>query len=169
MVNLKAYKVLTVAEEGVIRVPEVAVKLGLKSSTLHKYLRILEKERLVEKIDTNTYRVTELGMSFVNSLLKARETSVSRYIVTDLGSNQVIPLSFGNYLQLYVIVKYDILPREILEEHFKRGYISMWIKNAIGDIYLYDLIEKGLIRSIDDLLNYIEKILSVLASFSEYR
>jgi len=162
MVRVAHYRLLLVAEGDTVSVDTLAKGLGIRTNTVKKYLRLLEREGYVRAIDRNLYTLTDVGKTFRESLLKVRGSLSAKYVVTDPSSGQAIPLTFSNYLQLLIIYKYGIAPKEVLEEHFRRGYLIEWIKNVVGDQYLIKLINEGKVNDLGSLMNYIESVVNII-------
>lgn len=162
MVKTAHYKLLFYFNKEKTSPEMLAKKVGVHINTVKKYLKFLEREGLVKTVGFNEYVLEEKGKLFITSIKKIIEKNKHAYVVTDPDSGEAIPVSFKDYKQLFIIYKYELVPRNILEEHFKKGYIINWIKNSMGDEYLLKKIENGEIKNLKDLINYIEKIISVV-------
>ncbi len=165
MVFVSHYKIILVSDEiGVIDPRTVSEKLGLSISTVKKYIKNLVNEGLIVYKD-GVFKLTEKGEALKKSLLNLRkimEQGTSPYVVTDPSSGAPIPLSIKNYEQLYIVIEYELAPRPLLEEHFRRGYIAKWIKEVLGDEYFIKLYDEGRIKTLDDLKNYIKSIIKLI-------
>jgi len=167
MVKTAHYKLLLQLEKEELSPEALAKKLGVHVNTIKKYLRLLEREGLVKIAGLDNYTLTEKGKLFLTSIKKIANANEHTYVVTNPDTGEPIPLSFNNYKQLLIIYKYGLVTRDILEEHFKRGYITEWIKNSIGDEYLVKKIEEGEVKSLKDLIEYIEKIVNIVEEITK--
>ncbi len=165
MVFVSHYKIILASnEKGIMDPKAISEKLGLSISTVRKYIKNLVNEGLVIYRD-GVFELTEKGEALKKSLLKLRnkvEQGISPYLVTDPDTGVSIPLSIKNYEQLYVVIEYDLVPRNVLEEHFRRGYLAKWIKEVLGDEYFTKLYSEGKIKTLDDLKNYIKNIIKLI-------
>ncbi|MCD6301825.1 MAG: MarR family transcriptional regulator, partial [Staphylothermus sp.] len=64
--------------------------------------------------------------------------------------------------QLYAVLEYGLAPKDVLEEHLRRGYLVKWIKEVLGDEYFTKLYNEGKIKTLDELKNYIKNILKLI-------
>jgi len=153
------YKLLFTAENNTIN-PEIAArKLNIQVNTVKKYLKALMDEGLIEPSGPGLYRLTDKGRMLLESIIKSRKSG-EKYIVTNPATGEPLPLTFSNYEQLLAIYKNNLAPVEVLEEHLRRGYLTAWVK-SIGDTYLAELLEKGVIRDSKNLVEYLEKIVEI--------
>jgi len=84
LARIARYRVLIYSKNGLVDINEIASKLGVNSSTVRKYLKLLEKEGLVEKIETNTYRLTPRGLNYIEFIKKLSiKKEAPPYVVTD--------------------------------------------------------------------------------------
>jgi len=72
-----------------------------------------------------------------------------------------VPLSFRDYRQLLAVIESGLAEPRILEEHMKK-YLAKWVREALGDEYLAHMLERGQIKTLEDLKRYIEMILDAL-------
>jgi len=155
------YRVMLTAEGDLINPEHAAEKLGVQVNTVKKYLRMLVKEGLVQVVEPGIYKLTDKGKLFLESINASRSGgSGVEYVVTDPSTGSPIPLKFRNYEQLLAIYRYNLAPVSVLEEHFRRGYVTAWVK-SIGDRYLAKLIEDGVIKDFKSFIEYLEKIVDV--------
>ncbi|WP_440059536.1 winged helix-turn-helix domain-containing protein [Thermogladius sp. 4427co] len=149
-------------ENGFLDASRVQESLGLSSSSVRKYLRMLEKEGLVERVGGG-FKLTEKGARLKKTLQLVKEKKVAEpYYVTEPETGRAIPLSFRDYRQLYAIIEYRLVDPEILEKHLRMGYIAQWARAALGDEYLAYLIERGEVKNLIDLKNYLKNMLSIV-------
>ncbi|ADI32165.1 winged helix-turn-helix domain-containing protein [Staphylothermus hellenicus] len=150
-------------ENGELEPAKIARQLGLQLNTIRKYLKTLEKEGLVERINDKKYQLTSKGLKLKKSIERLSETKTPEpYIITNPSTGEPLQLIVRDYKQLYAVIEYGLAPRNILEEHLKRGYFIEWIKNVFNDDFLAELIEEGQITTIDDLKNYLKEIIGLL-------
>jgi len=161
-VKIAHYKILFTIDSDILEIDSISHKTGISRSTIRKYLKQLEKEGLVKQVDDYRFMLTDKGRLFKECVMSIFRDQGSPYILTDPGSGQPLILSFRNYRQLLAIYKYGLAPREVLEEHFKRGYIQNWIKEGVKDRLLLEELNSGRIKSFEDLITYLEKILSIV-------
>jgi len=153
------YKLLFTAENNTIN-PEIAArKLNVQVNTVKKYLKALMDEGLIEPGGPGIYKLTDKGRMLLESIVKTRKSS-EKYIVTNPETGQPLLLTFSNYEQLLAIFRNNLAPVEVLEEHLRRGYLTAWIK-SIGDHYLAELLEKGVIKDFKSLAEYLDKIVEI--------
>lgn len=162
MVRIARYRVLLYSEDGLIKTDTIALKLGVSAGTVRKYLKALEKEGLVERLETNAYRLTQRGLNYVEFVKKltARKEAPA-YVVTDPVRGEPLQLKINSYEQLYAIITYRLAPLEIIDEHIKRGFLATWIKDGVGDQYLYELLTTGKISNSTELKKYLEDLIGL--------
>lgn len=162
LVRVSHYKLLFLNENGVLKLDNIATKLGVSLNTVKKYVRMLGKEGLVEKIDENTFRLTNLGSLFVKSVRNILERkSVPSYVVTDPVKGEPLQLKLSSYKQLYAILEFNLAPQEIINEHIRRGFLQNWVKDGVGDEYLYELMRSNVVNDSTKLLNYLREVIKV--------
>jgi len=114
---------------------ELSELVGLSKSTLRKYVRELLEEGFVVEVSRGVYALTDKGKR-VKESLKSVLTEVSEekaYVLTDPSTGTPVPLKIRSLKHLYVVIKYGLVPEGILREHLRRGYVSEWVKNVLGD------------------------------------
>ena len=161
-VKTAQYKILFTVDGDTLEIESISQKTGISRSTVRKYLKQLEKEGLVKQVDEFRFTLTDKGRLFKECVTGILKDQGSTYVLTDPGTGQPLTLSFRNYKQLLAIYKYGLAPREVLEEHFKRGYIQNWIKEGVKDKLLAEELNTGGIKTFEDLITYLEKILSIV-------
>ncbi|ABN70478.1 regulatory protein, MarR [Staphylothermus marinus F1] len=155
--------ILYSGENGELEPVKIAQQLGLQLNTVKKYLKTLEKEELVRRIDDKRYQLTSKGLKLKKSIERLKEIKTPEpYIITNPSTGEPLQLTVRDYKQLYAVIEYGLAPRNILEEHLKRGYFLEWIKNVFNDEFLVELINEGRITTIDDLKNYLKEIIGLL-------
>ncbi len=161
------YKLLFLFENNKASIEELHRKTGLAVSSIKKYLNILESKGFVRRIDykTNTFELTEKGRLFreaVSRLIDLNEKNIPEYVITDPDTGTPLPLKIKNYEQLLAILRYKLVEPGIIEEHLKRKYLSEWIRNALGDTYISSLIDQGQIKTVNELIREVERIVKVV-------
>jgi hypothetical protein len=134
LVRASLLKVL-VRVEGEVRFEDLCRLVGLSRSTIRRYLRELLGEGLLTEVSSGVYVLTDRGRR-VKELLQRTLSEVGSdraYLVTDPGAGAPIPLKIRSLKQLYAVIKYGLAPEEVLREHLRRGYISAWVRDVLGD------------------------------------
>ena len=134
MVRESLLRVLTKIEREV-GFDELSELVGLSKSTLRKYVRELLEEGFVVEVSRGVYALTDKGKR-VKESLKSVLTEVSEekaYVLTDPSTGTPVHLKIRSLKHLYVVIKYGLVPEGILREHLRRGYVSEWVKNVLGD------------------------------------
>lgn len=160
-VSSKRYLALLAAgEAGRLDLEKARSLLNVSLTTLKKYLSALVKEGYLERREDGYY-VTTLGLKLANTIRNMKEgRDVSKYIVTDPSTGAPIPLSFSGYKQLLAIIEAGLAPREVVEFHFQR-YLLQWAKNSLGDELLEELVNRGIVKTLDDLRKYLETMVEI--------
>ncbi len=154
------YRVITVFDDEET-IESLSAKTSLAKSSLKKYLVSLEKDGIVEKT-LNKYRLTEKGRALKETLQKIMSGyEAAPYVFTEPDTGTPIPLQVRNIKQLLVVLKYGLIDKKIAEEHFRRGYLVQWIRDGVGDKYLSMLISTGMVKNIDDLIAYLDKLVKI--------
>lgn len=147
-------------DQGILDIDKLVNRLSLSRSTIKRYLKELERQSFLERIDVNKYRLTENGLKLKQSLSRVLETEkVAPYIITDPSSGQPLPLAVKDHEQLFIVIKYSLVGSKILDEHIRRRYLSKWLRDVMGDEYLASLIDEGRINSSEELRDYLEEIM----------
>lgn len=146
--------------EGEVRCDELSELVGLSRSTVRRYLRELLEEGLVIEISKGTYALTDKGRRVKESLQRIlREVGEEMaYVVTDPNTGALVPLKIKSLKQLYVVVKHGLVPEEVLREHLRRGYISEWVKNVLGD---EELARKLSVEDLSEIVKVLEELVSL--------
>lgn len=146
--------------EGEVKYDELSELVGLSKSTLRRYLRELLEEGLVIEVSKGTYVLTDKGRR-VKESLKSVLTEVSddkAYVVTDPNTGVPVPLKIRSLKHLYVIIKYGLVPEGVLKEHLKRGYVSEWVKNVLGN---EELAKKLITEELSEVVKALEELISL--------
>lgn len=150
-----------------INIDNAAKLLNISTSTIKKYLNILVKDGYLDKREDGYY-LTPLGEKLLNTIksIKNGLQASSPYVLTDPNSGSPIPLIFKNYKQLLSIIENEFVDKNVLDYHFEK-YMINWFKNSIGDEYLLELFNRGIVKNIDDLKNYLKQIMNLESVLKE--
>lgn len=163
LVRIARYRVLIYSKNGLINASEVASRLGINASTVRKYLKSLEKEGLVERVDPGTYRLTQRGLSYVEFVKKlSLKREAPPYVVTDPSRGEPLQLKISSYEQLYAVIEYKLAPLEVIDEHIRKGFLAIWVRDGVGDQRLYELLTSGSISSSIELKKYLEDTIGLI-------
>lgn len=133
---------------------EIAKKLKVREKSVKKNLKPLISRDLVRRLDEK-FLLTDKGNLFMSSVTKSSPEvkKGEEYIFRDLSGNTAT-LAVKDLKQLYAIIEFNLVDKEIMLHHLKSGYISDWIKNSIGDGYLANEISELLEKTPEEeLLN----------------
>jgi len=162
MVKTAHYRLLIYADKGVLRCESLAKKLGISVNTVKKYLRLLEREGMIKASGIDAYVLTNRGMLLLKSLKNIAGATPPPYRVVDPISGELIPITIKNYLQLYVVIKYGLIPEDAVNAYIKSGDLIKWFEQHVGDLYLAEEVKKGRIKSARDLVEYLEKVINLM-------
>lgn len=146
--------------EGEVKYDELSELVGLSKSTLRRYLRELLEEGFVIEVSKGTYVLTDKGRRIKESL-KSVLTEVGEdkaYVVTDPGTGAPVPLKIRSLKHLYVVIKYGLVPEGVLKEHLRRGYVSEWVKNVLGN---EELANKLITEELSEVVKALEELISL--------
>ncbi len=146
------------AEKKEADVQTIATSIGLRSSTVRKYLTELERNGLVERIGA-TARITEKALQLLRggekepgreelaleeSVPKPSEQLIEPFYFFVRGS--VVPLRIRNKRQLAAAIVYGLVEPEELSYVLRTGYLTTWLRYAIREEELARKLEelKGL-------------------------
>jgi len=167
MIKPAFYRVLVAMEPGKeFSVDEIAEELRVTASTVKRYLREIAKLGYVVDLD-GKYMLSEKGELFRKSLVNLMEKKIEPsfgYVFTDPSTSSPVPVRVCSLEQLYIVAKYDLVPREILEHHLRAGYITSWVKEVLGDIDLAEKLSKEKDLNVDRFTELIEERIKILES-----
>ncbi len=162
------YRVLFVINDGEeLDIQSISRKLNVISSTARRYVRELVKKGYLRETRPGYYALTSEGKLFRNSLKNLLRKDVDEhlgYVITDPFTGNPVPIRVTNIQQLYAVVKYGLVPSDILAEHIRRGYLTKWVNDVLGDHDLANMLENNRDMSIDQLLAVLEERLKILDS-----
>ncbi len=150
---------------------DIAEKLGVSIATVKRYVRELLKLGYITETKPSVYKLTNKGLLFQKSLSSLVDKIVEEhlgYVFTDPYTGSPVPLRIRSLEQLYAVLKYGLLPENVLQEHLRRGYLGKWIKEVLGDELLAEAIEKKDL-SINELLEIIEERIKIIKSIKSLR
>lgn len=159
MVRASLLNILTRIEDE-IKCEELSELAGLSKSTARRYLKELLGEGFLVEVSRGVYTLTDKGRRAKELLQKTlKEVGDDKaYVVTDPNTGASIPLRIRSLKQLYAVVKYGLAPEDVLREHLRRGYVSNWIKDVLGDEELASGLSS---RDLDEVVKIIEELLSL--------
>lgn len=135
-------------------VDDLVSKLGLSPSTAKRYIRSMLQMGLVHE-EGGKLKVTEEGKLLLE-LTKARDvkTNVNQsYVFTGLDGSPLV-LRVDSLEKLYAIVKYDLVPEEVLKHHIEKRYLPSWISSQLGAELLAEKLRK--VKNKDEVLKLLE-------------
>ncbi len=161
------YKLLIHFHDDKATLEELKESTGLASSSIKKYLNVLEARGFVKRAGypSNIFILTNKGRLLKETIISLRSLppeKIPEYIITDPNTGTPVPLRVRNHKQLLAILKYGLVEPEVFMEHVKRKYLVEWLRSSLGDKYLSALIESGEIKTIDEFINEVEKIVKIL-------
>ena len=148
-------------------VRSVGRRLKVIPSTAKRYIRELLKKGYIREVRPGLYTLTNEGIALKNSLKNLLEKKIEEnlgYVLTDPSTGNPVPVKITNIYQLYAIVKYNLIPENILLEHIRRGYLAKWIRDVLGDLDLADFLDNKRDISVNELLSILEERLKILDS-----
>lgn len=139
---------------------DVMQKLNLSSTTVKKYLKLLKDNGLIEEVSGDRYRITPKAEFYLEGLsITSRNVSEDKmYVFTDDTGKPII-LKIDKLEKLYIAIKHNLIPREIIYHHLLNGYIAKWVAEALGCVKLSERL-RG-IKNVDELLNIIEEYMLI--------
>ncbi len=162
------YRVLFAVEgDAEFDIQSISKRLNVIPSTAKRYIRELLKKGYIREIRPGLYALTDEGTALKNSLKNLLEKKVEEnlgYVLTDPSTGNPVPVKITNIYQLYAIVKYRLVPENILLEHIRRGYLAKWIRDVLEDLDLADFLENNRDISINEFLDVLEERLKILNS-----
>jgi len=162
------YRVLFAVEENEeFDVRLVGRRLNVIPSTAKRYIRELLKKGYIREVRPGLYALTDEGVTLKKSLKNLLEKNIEEnlgYIVTDPSTGNPVPVKITNIYQFYAIVKYNLIPQDILIEHIRKGYLAKWIRDVLGDLDLADFLDNKRDISVNELLSTLEERLKILDS-----
>ncbi len=164
------YRVLFILNPGEeADLQSISERLNVTLSTARRYVRELLKKGYLEEKRPGRYCLTESGevlrRSLGNILKKKIDPSLG-YVITDPISGAPVPVKITNIKQLYAVLKYRLVPDNIMKEHIKRGYLTKWVNDVLGDHDLAAFLEDNRDISLDELTRVIENKIKIIESIS---
>ncbi len=173
MLKPSFYRALFVFKDGEeLDLKKLANRLGVSNATVKRYVRELVKLGYIVESKPGLYKLTGNGLLFKKSISNLLDKTVEEplgYVFTDPYTGSPIPLRIRSLEQLYAIVKYGLIPENILQEHLTRGYLSKWVKEVLGDYVLAEAIKEGTSLSIKEFLELVEERIKIVRSIKEFR
>ncbi|HDH06905.1 MAG TPA: hypothetical protein ENF87_00895 [Thermoproteales archaeon] len=123
-------------------------KYSLWELSLKTGLPLLAVKKAIEKLVENGYAISDKGFYKLTErgklLLEVAENLDRRgepYIFTTETGNPV-PLSVNSLIQLYAIIKYGLVDKEIFKDHVTKGFLGQWLKTVMKSPRLAEKFEK---------------------------
>ncbi|MCS7128581.1 MAG: HTH domain-containing protein [Sulfolobales archaeon] len=158
-----ALKILPLIERR-ISLEELSSKLAVSRATVKRYVKALSEKGLIKEALPEVYELSELGRLFIESIksrLPGLLSDEQAYVFTDPVTSAPLQLKARSIQQLYVILKYRLIPGEVFLEHLNKGYISQWLEGSVKDSYLATLLKKA--GSLEDAVKILEEYISTLS------
>ena len=146
------------AEKKEADIQTIATTVGLRSSTVRKYLAELERSGLVERVGS-VARITKKALQLLGAEAeKPSEEQPVEEVVTPKPSEQliepfyflvkgsVVPLRIKNKRQLAAAIIYGLVEPEELSYVLRTGYLTTWLRTSLREEELAKKLEelKGL-------------------------
>jgi DNA-binding Lrp family transcriptional regulator len=150
-----------IAEKKEAEISALAAEVGLRPSTVRKYVTELEKRGLVEKIG-NIVRITNTALKLLTKEEKKEEAeTVEEFEFSDeaprssvqiiepfyfIYKGSLVPLRIKNTRQLAAAIVYGLVEPEELSYVLKTGYLTTWLSRVLKEDELAKQLEelKGL-------------------------
>lgn len=134
---------------------DIVKKLNLSSTTVRKYLKLLKDSGLIEEISKNRYRITYEAALYLEGISVASKNidEDKAYIFTD-NTGKPMTLKIDSLRKLYIVVKYDLVPKDIIYTHLLNGYLTKWLE-SLGAIKLAEKLKNS--KDVNELLRIIEE------------
>ncbi|BEP18526.1 hypothetical protein PYJP_18780 [Pyrofollis japonicus] len=152
-----------VAEKKEVEISTLAREVGLRPSTVRKYVAELEKMGLVEKIG-NTVRITDTALKLLTKEEKEEkkeEVRAEEFEFSDeapkssaqiiepfyfIYKGNLVPLRIKDARQLAAAIVYGLIEPEELSYVLKTGYLTTWLSQVLKEDELAKQLEelKGL-------------------------
>lgn len=134
-------------------------KTQLSPSTAKRYLHELIRRGYVVE-SGGKYIVAEKGLLLLEGESVSSRSVGEEYSYVFTNENGVpIPLRVDSLEKLYIVLKYKLLPENILKYHLEKGYLQSWISSVLGGTLLAKKINET--RSPSELLALLEEYLGV--------
>ncbi|MEM2004750.1 MAG: winged helix-turn-helix transcriptional regulator [Zestosphaera sp.] len=146
--------------EGEVRCDELSELVGLSRSTTRRYMRELLDEGYVIERSRNVFILTDKGRAVRESLQRVLKNADDEraYVVTDPSTGTPLNLKIKSLRQLYVVIKYGLVPEDVIREHLRRGYISGWVRDVLED---EELARKLSVSDLDEVIRILRELTSL--------
>ncbi|MGB9816590.1 MAG: winged helix-turn-helix domain-containing protein [Desulfurococcaceae archaeon] len=132
MITARLKKIISLLGEE-FALEDITLKAGISPRTAKKYLSEMIKLGIVTKISDNKYALTEEG-SLILEGSRVKEKIVEdkySYVFTD-ENGAPVPVKFDSIEKLYVILKYKLVPENIVLHHLRKEYLTKWLADQLG-------------------------------------
>ena len=128
----RAVKILT-AVGTEFSVEELATKLGVSPKTAKRYAAELVRMGLIVEKGSGRFATSDKGLFLLESCgIKERLVGDKEaYIFTD-EKGASVPLKVNSIEKLYAVVKYRLVPEDVLRHHLEKGYLAKWVAEQLG-------------------------------------
>ncbi|MEM1638729.1 MAG: winged helix-turn-helix domain-containing protein [Desulfurococcaceae archaeon] len=135
---------------------DVVSKINVSYQTAKKYVYEMIKEGFVNKVEDNKFIVTEKGLFLIEgeNIAKKGVEDKYAYIFTD-EKGMPLPTKIDNIEKLYAILRYKIVPDNIIMHHVEKGYLVKWILEQLGARILAQKLQET--KSPSELLKLLEE------------
>lgn len=137
---------------------DVSLKLGVSQATAKRYINELLRSGFITARN-GKYTVTEKGLLLLE-ITRIKDISASSdqaYVFTDEKGTPLV-LRVDSISKLYIVVKYGLVPENVLKHHLEKGYLSKWILEVLGAKILAEKINS--VKSVGELLALLEQYLA---------
>ncbi|MEM4717634.1 MAG: winged helix-turn-helix domain-containing protein [Desulfurococcaceae archaeon] len=138
-------------------IDDLISRFNLAPSTARRYLYYMLKNGIIYR-NNGKYKLTDYGKSLIESIDAARRevSEEYSYVFTDLSGSPII-LKINSIEKLYGVIKYRLIPVEIIQYHIERGYLTTWISEQVGAKTLATRLREQ--RNIYEVLKILEEYL----------
>lgn len=136
---------------------ELIARFNLKPSTARKYIYYMTRSNLIVRAN-DKYIVTDDGKNLIESVKSAKREIDEKhsYVFTDFNGNPLI-LRINSIEKLYGVIKYKIIPLEIIQYHIERDYLTTWISEHVGAKMLAIKLKES--KNIDEIIKTLKEYL----------
>lgn len=138
---------------------DVISKVNLSRATAKRYVNEMIKRGFIVSFD-GKYILTEKGFLVLEGEVVGKKTVEDNvaYIFTD--ENGIpIPLRINCVEKLYIVIKYGLIPIEVVQLHIEKGYLAKWLSDVVNAKTLAKKLES--VKSVNELSELLEEYLGV--------
>jgi hypothetical protein len=135
---------------------DITIKANVSPKTAKKYLSEMVKLGLVTKITDNKYALTEEGLLILEGSRIKEKIVEDKYSYVFTDENGVpVPVKFDSIEKLYIILKYKMIPENIVLYHLRKEYLTRWLSDQLGANILARRLTN--LKSTDELIKILEE------------